>query len=72
MSSSDTPTTSTTTNKRSYTRLDFTLEDEEKLIDHVKSNPAHYNPSDINYKNKMYRERLWTKFAGTINKTGSL
>lgn len=57
--------------KRAYMRLDFALEDEEKLIDYVKSNAALYNPTDKNYKNKMFRDRLWTKFGDTIKKSGN-
>lgn len=58
--------------KRTYTRLEFTLEEEEKLIDFVKSNSALYNPKDSNYKNKMYRDRQWEKIADDIGKTGGL
>lgn len=63
--------TSDSSTKRAYTRLEFTLEEEEKLIDHVKSNPALYNPTDKNYKNKMYRDRIWTKFGDTLKKSGN-
>lgn len=43
-----------TATKRTYNRLDFTLEDEEQLIDLVKSNQALYDPKNPHYKNKMY------------------
>lgn len=57
--------------KRSYTRLDFSVEQEEKLIEFVKENPALYDPSNEHYKNRTYRDRLWTEFGITIGgKTG--
>lgn len=59
-----------TATKRTYTRLDFSVEQEEQLIDYVKGNPALYNPKDVQYKNKNYRDRLWTEFGSTINKSG--
>lgn len=59
-----------TVTKRAYTRLDFSLEQEEKLVDHVKMNSALYNPKDEHYKNKTYRDRLWEKFGETIDKPG--
>lgn len=61
-----------TTTKRTYTRLDFTLEDEEQLIDFVKSNPALYDPKSPHFKNKMYRDRLWLEFGNKIQKSGKL
>lgn len=58
--------------KRTYVRLDFTQEQEEQLIDFVKTNPVMYNPKDANYKNKMYRDRLWAEFGEKIDKSGNL
>lgn len=58
------------TAKRMYTRLDFSSEQEEQLIDFVKCNAALYNPKDELYKNKMYRNRLWLEFGNTIGKSG--
>lgn len=58
--------------KRTYNRLDFTLEQEEKLIEHVKSNPALYNPKDSLYKSRTYRDRIWEDFGVTIGKSGEL
>lgn len=58
--------------KRTYTRLDFTLEQEEKLIEYVKTNPALYNPKEALYKNKTYRDRLWEDFGSSIEKTGKI
>lgn len=58
--------------KRTYTRLDFTLEQEEKLIEYVKSNAALYNPKDGQYKSRTYRDRLWEEFGQTIEKSGNI
>lgn len=58
--------------KRTYTRLDFTLEQEEELIDYVKVNPALFNPTMDLYKNKMYRDRLWEELGSKLGKTGNL
>lgn len=62
--------TGTATAKRSYTRLEFSLEQEELLIDFVKTNSSLFNPKDAHYKNKMYRDRLWAEFGKQIDKTG--
>lgn len=64
-------TNSQTTTKRTYTRLEFTLEQEEELIDYVKLHPALYNPKEQMYKNKMYRDRLWEELGTRWNKTGN-
>lgn len=56
--------------KRGYHRLDFSLEQEEKLIEFVRRNPALFNPKDVQFRNKTYRDRLWADFGSTINKTG--
>lgn len=56
--------------KRCYTRLEFSLEQEEGLIEFVRANPALYNPKDLFYKNKNYRDRKWSEFGTTINKPG--
>lgn len=58
------------TAKRTYTRLEFSIEQEEQLIDYVKTNPALYNPKDPQYKSRTYRDRLWEEFGQQINKTG--
>lgn len=55
------------TSKRNYSRLDFTPEQEEQLINYVKLNPAMFNPKDINYKN---RGSFFDRFGATINKSG--
>lgn len=53
--------------KRNYTRLEFTQEEEEMLINHVKSNPGMFNPKDSQYKN---RARSFDRFGATIQKSG--
>lgn len=58
------------TAKRTYTRLEFTSDQEERLIDFVKSNPPLYNPRDSLYKNKSYRDRLWDDIGQKLEKSG--
>lgn len=62
--------TETLTTKRAYTRLDFSVEQEEQLIEYVKEHPALYNPKNSLYKNKTYRDRLLAEFGVQIDKTG--
>lgn len=61
--SSEPTATNNTTNKRTYTRLAFSLEQEEELIEFVKENAALYDPKDMQYKNKNYRDSLWNEFG---------
>lgn len=61
---------SQSSSKRTSNRLDFTLDQEEELIDFVKLNPALYNPKNAHYKNKMYKDRQWLELGTKINKTG--
>lgn len=63
-------TTETATTKRAYTRLDFSVEQEEQLIEFIKDNPILYNPKDPGYKNRTYRDRLLAEFGSGINKSG--
>lgn len=58
--------------KRTYKKLDFSFEEEEQLIEFVKDNPALYDPKDIQYKNKNYRDRLYNDFGATIEKSGKI
>lgn len=60
------------TAKRLYKRLDFSLEQEETLIDFVKSNAPLFNPKDAHYKNKMFRDRLWSEIGESLNKPGMI
>lgn len=59
-----------TANKRTYTRLEFSPEQEEQLIEFVKANPALFDPKDSHFKNKKYRDRLWNQFGDEIDKKG--
>lgn len=59
-------------NKRSYTRLEFSLEQEEQLIEFVKANSPLFNPKDPKYKNKMYRDRLWNEIGEKFEKPGKI
>lgn len=65
-------TNEATTSKRAYTRLDFSLEQEERLIDLVKENPCLYDPKDALYKNRSYRDQQWIKIGQAIDKPGIL
>lgn len=56
--------------KRSYTRLEFTKEEEEQIIDFVKQNPLLYDPRNPNYKNRTSRDKLWNDIATSLNKSG--
>lgn len=58
-------------NKRSYTRLEFSLQQEEQLIEFVKVNPPLYNPKDPQFKNKTYRECLWNQIGEKFDKPGN-
>lgn len=58
--------------KRAYHKLDFSLEEEESLIDFVKQNNVLYNPKHRDYKNKMFRDRIWEDIAATLKKTGNI
>lgn len=60
----------TSSHKRSYTRLEFSLEQEELLIEFVKANSPLFNPKDSQYKNKMYRDRLWNQIGDKFGKSG--
>lgn len=53
--------------KRAYTKLSFSQEDEEKIINFVKNNAELYDPKNINFKNKSHKDKLWSDFAKTLN-----
>jgi len=59
------------TRKRIYTKIDFSLEDEEALIDFVKLNESLFNPQNDLYKNRNHRDRLWQEIAQQLGKTGN-
>ena len=52
-------------------RVKFTEEDEETLIDFVKSNEVFYNVHHKHYRNTEAKSRLWLKLAQKINKDGT-
>lgn len=56
--------------KSSYTRLEFTKEEEEQIIDFVKQNPLLYDLRNPNYKNRTSRDKLWNDIATSLNKSG--
>lgn len=56
--------------KRNYNRLDFSKDQEEKIISFVKQHPELYNPKHSEYKNKIRRDQLWNDLAKTMDKIG--
>lgn len=48
----------------------FDLQDEEKLIEFVKSNELIYNVQHPMYRNSSMKQRLWNEFASSIEKDG--
>lgn len=58
--------------KRAYSKLQFTPDEEEKIISFVKNNPELYDPKNPNYKIKAHRDKLWSELGNTLNnkKTG--
>ena len=53
--------------KRTYTKLSFSQEDEEKIINFVKTNAELYDPKNGNFKNKSHKDKLWCEFAKSLN-----
>lgn len=60
------------TEKRNYKKLDFTKDEESKIIDFVKQNPLLFDPRHVDYKNKIMKDKLWNDIAKTMEKTGFL
>lgn len=56
--------------KRVYNKIDFSLEDEEALIDFVKLNEPLINPQHDLYKNRIHRDRLWLDIGNELGKSG--
>lgn len=52
--------------KRVYTKLSFSLEEEEKIINFVKEHAELYDPKNKEFKNKGHKEKLWNDFAVTL------
>lgn len=59
-----------TKKKREYRRIQFSSEDEEALIEFVKTNQELYDPKHELYKNRDRKTQLWQKIASDLNKTG--
>lgn len=53
-------------------QIKFTSEDEERIIEFVKSNELIYNVQHKNYRDSEMKNRLWTEFAQKIGKDGNL
>lgn len=53
--------------KRAYTKLSFSPDDEEKIITFVKENPELYDLKNANFKNKNHKDKLWNDFAKTLD-----
>lgn len=52
------------------TKVKFTAEDEETLIDFVKSNEILYNAHHKKYRDSEAKNRLWLQLAQKIDKDG--
>lgn len=59
-----------TKSKRSnYRRIDFSVEDEEKLIELVKTFPSIYNVSSSEYKDRFLRHKNWQTISENLSKS---
>lgn len=58
--------------KRTYTKIDFTLEKEESLINFVKENEPLFNPRHELYRNRIHRDNLWLEISLVLEKSGEL
>lgn len=56
--------------KRTYVRLNFTQDEEEKIISFVKLHPELYDPKNENFKNKAHKDKLWNDLGKTFDKAG--
>lgn len=52
--------------KRVYSKLSFSLEDEEKIINFVKEHAELYDPKNGQFKNKGHKDKLWNDLAITF------
>lgn len=52
--------------KRVYTKLSFSTEDEENIINFVKEHAELYDPKNKDFKNKGHKDKLWSDFANTL------
>lgn len=67
---SETSKVSMTKSKLNYQRTNFSLEDEETLIEFVKTNAELYDPKHKLYANRIRKSQLWQDVASTLRKTG--
>lgn len=62
-------TTKKSATKSTYRRMDFNLDDEERLIELVKSNEFLFNVSHSSYKDRLKRIKTWDDIAQTLSKS---
>lgn len=55
---------------KNYTKLNFSSEEEQTLIDLVRDEPCLYNVRHPQYKKFSYRKRKWDFIGGKLSKTG--
>lgn len=58
--------------KRVYRRVVFTPEEEETLVEFVKSNEELYNPKNHLYTNRDRKNQLWEEISSQLKKTGNV
>lgn len=51
-------------------KVKFTEEEEERIIDFVKSNEVLYNAKHKNFRDSEQKNRLWLRLATELNKDG--
>lgn len=56
--------------KRKYNKIEFTLEEEEILIELVKKNEILYNPRHKQYKDRNQKAHAWLDISREMNKKG--
>lgn len=55
----------------SQKKIKFSLEEEEKIIDFVKSNEILYNVKHKQFRDTEAKNRLWLQLAGDLRMDGS-
>lgn len=55
---------------KKYTKLNFSSEDEQKLIDLVRDEQCLYNVRHPQYKKFSYRQRKWDSIGEKLSKSG--
>lgn len=59
----------TTSKKSNYHRIGFSEEDEEKLIELVKSNPCIYDVASHEYRDRFLKIKSWNDIAKNMSKS---